>query len=266
MDSAHHPPIELDDSRGHCPTCDRPILTHATGRCSFCGASVEARIAESPEAQARIAAMAPGWDVDRLKGWLRARPALLARVMEQEAWPCLGAWVAEPLWREWESRESHRRANGQEMRIGGVVLQQVSLAALGDASPWIACRIIGRRSAFVVDRATGMVVSGNRGAKLFTEAWKLEATGQPEPKPLLNCHSCGAPMAPKDLRCGYCRAWQVAPPEPWRLIALQDLMPKALEELPPLEAQHHNPFENLLGQREDWGDSLFDGIMNNFIC
>ncbi len=265
MDLPNHPPIELDDSRGQCPTCGRPILTHATGRCSFCGASVEACIAESPEAQARIAAMAPGWSVERLKTWLRARPALLARVAEVGAWPCLGAWVAEPLWREWESRESHRRANGQELRVGGVVVQQVSLAALSDASPWIVGRVIGRRSTFVVDRATGMVVSGNRGAKLFTEIWKLEATGLPESKPLWNCRSCGAPMA-EELRCGYCRAWQAPPPEPWRLVALQDLLPMTHDGLPPAETGRHNPFEHLLERQEDWGDSLFDGIMNNFIC
>jgi hypothetical protein len=266
MDSAIPTTIELDARRGHCPTCGRPILTHATGKCSYCGASVEAHLTESPEVQARLGQMAPGWDGERLKAWVRTRPTLLARTMQEEAWPCLSSWVAEPLWREWEGRERLRKANGQELRTGGVVIQQVSILDLGDATPWVAVRVVGRRSTFVVDRATGLVVSGNRGAKLFSEGWKLEATGLPESKTLLNCKSCGAPMAPEELRCGYCRNWQVPPGAPWRLLALQDLVQRTLEGMPHPPAQSEGIFSRFMHREEDLGDALFDGIMNNIIC
>jgi len=266
MDSSAPSPIKLDTHRGLCPSCRRPILTYATGKCSYCGASTEAALAENPGIEKRLSEMAPGWDLGRFKAWVRTRPALLARAMQEEAWPCLSAWVAEHLWRDWESREQHRKVNGQELRIGGVAVHQVSVLTLGDPSPWVGCRIVGRRSSFVVDTATGMVVSGNRGAKLFSEAWKLEATGLPDPQAFLGCRRCGAPMAPEDLRCGYCRNWQIPPASPWRLVALQDLMPKTLEGLPPSDSQHHNPFADFLRRDDDFGDTLFDGIMNNFIC
>jgi len=261
-------PIELDTPRGTCPDCGRPILTLTTGKCSYCGAMIRDRFADSPQIQARLGAMAPGWDLARLKAWVRQRPTLLARVMQEEAWPCLGGWVADNLWREWESRERLRKTNGQDLRMGGVVVQQVDLLALGDTTPWVAVRVGGRRSAFVVDEATGMVVSGNRGAKPFAEAWKLEATGclETEPEATTKCHSCGASIPPEAFRCDYCRNWQMAPRTPWNLVALRDLMQETSQDILRPEIQPESPFASLFHREDDFGDSLFNGIMNNLIC
>lgn len=203
--------IRLDDD-GACPRCLRPLLGLGLGACSFCEAPFGAWLESLPSATARLEAMAPGWTPERLRAWLKPRPAQLAWTYHHQAWAHLETWMAEDLRGGLARLEMSRRGRGLGTAFGAVEVAVVQLQALGDEDAWVALRVEGRR---ILEAWEEPGEDEPSEPLPFVEWWSLRPTGRPERAGESTCVACGAPIAFEDAHCRACGAAPVREPGPW---------------------------------------------------
>ncbi|MFN8012079.1 MAG: hypothetical protein U0P81_11835 [Holophagaceae bacterium] len=198
---------------GECPRCRRPLLGLGYGACTFCEAPFGAWLERLPAATSRLDAIAPGWTPERLRDWLKPRPAQLAWAYRTQAWAHLGTWMDEGLRGELARLEMSRRGRGLGTGFDAVEVAVVHLQALGERDDWVALRVEGRR----VVSPWGEPEDEDEPLEPlpFVEWWSLRPTGRPERAGESLCVACGAPIAFEDARCRGCGAAPVREPGPW---------------------------------------------------
>jgi hypothetical protein len=178
--------------------------------------------------------------VDQLKAWVKARPAELAWIHQNQQWPMLSHFVDEELWSGWQGLERSRRHRGRSLQIDQVSVAEVHLVGVGEFQPWVKVRVHGLRACYEWSLHSSLALGGATEPAPFTELWALQPTGQPPSEAELGCEACGGETRFTDLNCRYCGTGVTRPLGPWQLRSLQLLA----------QASAETPFAG--GPSEDW--------------
>lgn len=211
----------LLETTGNCPHCNRPLLSLAVDRCSFCGLGLEDVFPALPAVASRLSAMAHGWTPEAFTEWARPRPEQLLWVLGTGNWKLLGYWAAEDLWRTWARLFASLKGRSRARAVEDLELDSLAICGIGEFEPWVKLRLEGTRADYRWDPATGATLHGQVEPTFFRELWTFVPTGVPIEKTEHQCTVCGGGLAFTDLDCTYCGCPVNPAPGPWKLVSVR---------------------------------------------